>query len=110
MRQTLTDGSDRWFDLERAEKIEEETWWDGRNRRSKATGSQWEHETLYRTAASGRWVLHAWSQWQGSSDDWTEIEDAAAARWLARNGHEPHHDCAAEFAALDLDAAPVAEA
>jgi len=102
-RIVLTDGSGRWFDAERAEVFEEATWWDGRNHRSCATGSQWEHEALYRTA-SGRWVLHHWSQYQGVPDRWEEIDAEEAARWLSINGHDPHPACAAEYAALDLDA------
>lgn len=100
-RQVLTDGSGRWFDAEQAQVWEEKTWWDGSNYYSRATGSQWEHETLYRTA-SGRWVLHAWSQWQGSHASWKELEKNHAARWLSKNGHKPHTDCTAEYAALAL--------
>jgi hypothetical protein len=103
-RIVLTDGSGRWFDAERAEVFEEDTWWDGRNHRSRATGSQWEHEKLYRTA-SGRGVLHHWSQYQGVPDRWEEIDAEEAARWLSINGYDPHPACAAEYAALDLDAA-----
>lgn len=40
--------------------------WNGSNHISQATGSQWEHESLLRTAG-GWWVLHRWSQWQGVS-------------------------------------------
>lgn len=48
-RIVLTDGSGRWFDGEKAQQWEEETYWNGNNHISKTTGSQWEHETLYRT-------------------------------------------------------------
>jgi hypothetical protein len=40
-RQALTDGTGRWFDLDKAERFEEATFWDGRNRISLATKSQW---------------------------------------------------------------------
>ena len=85
-RVALPDG--RWFDVDSAEKFEEATFWDGRNRISRATGSQWDHETLYRTKA-GHWVKHWWSQWQGSVDRWEVVDDDEAARWLVRNGYDP---------------------
>ena len=98
-RVTLDDG--RWFDSDRAEKFDEELEWNGHNRISIATGSQWEHETLYRTAG-GRWVLYHWSQWQGSRDTYEEASNNEAARWLARNGHSAHASCEVEFAALEI--------
>ena len=88
-RQVLTDGSGRWFDLESAEVFDEDTRWNGRNKSSCATGSQWEHETLYRTK-SDRWILSHKSQWEGHLPSWTEMEATAAARWLSINGYEAH--------------------
>jgi len=87
-RQALTDGTGRWFDLDKAERFEVATFWDGRNRISLATGSQWDHECLYRTV-SGRWIKHWWSQWQGTVDRWEEISEAEAAAWLVRNEWDP---------------------
>jgi hypothetical protein len=87
-RQALTDGTGRWFDLDTAERFDEATIWDGRNRISVATGSQWDHECLYRTK-SGRWVKHWWSQWQGSRERFEEITAEEAAGWLIRNGYDP---------------------
>jgi hypothetical protein len=84
-RVTMTDGSGRWLDLDTTQAFEEDTRFDGRNRISVATGSQWEHETLYRTAA-GTWVLHHTSAWQGTLDTWEEIDEADAHRWLVANG------------------------
>ena len=54
---------------------------DGNNHISRATGSQWEHETLYRSA-KGRYYIERTSQWSGSrpSAAWVEPEEAAA--WL----------------------------
>lgn len=96
----LTDGSGRWFDSTRAEKWEEGTYWDGNNRVSLSAGKH-SHEVLYRTAG-GRWVLHRWSQWQGVREMYEEIDNEAAARWLSINEHEPHEECAKEFAALEI--------
>ena len=94
-RVALPDGL--WFDVDSAEKFEEATFWDGRNRISRATGSQWDHETLYRTK-SGHWVKHWWSQWQGSVDRWELLSDDEAARWLVRNGYDPSEHGLAELA------------
>lgn len=85
-RQPLTDGSGRWFDKDNAEKHEEDTRWDGSNHISVATGSQWCHETVWKTA-SGKYIMHQWSNYQGSMDTWEEISDDEAHRWLASNGH-----------------------
>lgn len=77
-------GSGRWFETDKARCYGEDTRWDGHNHISVATGSQWEHEELYRTAA-GAWILHHWSQWQGSRAEY-EIVDAETARvWLTDN-------------------------
>jgi len=99
-RIALTDGSGKWFDEDKAEVFNEDTDWDGNNRISCATGSQWNHETLYRTK-SKRWVLNWWSQWQGSTETYTEIDDKTAAAWLVRNGHE-HPDVEKEIVHLEL--------
>jgi hypothetical protein len=95
-RQALTDG--RWFDLERAKMYKEDTWWDGNNHVSCATGSQWDHEALWKTA-SGRWALNHWSQRQGSPDYWAEISEEDAARWMIKN----NQDCDACAAVSDLE-------
>lgn len=100
MRRQVIDGG-QWFDLDKAKCFDESSWFDGSNHISHATGSQWEHEALYRTRG-GRWILHSWSQWQGSRDEWIEIDDAAAAKWLVRNGYDPHPACEAEYAALEV--------
>jgi hypothetical protein len=78
-------GNGRWFDPSRAEKWKEDTYWDGNNHISKATGSQWAHEELYRTP-KGTWVLHTWSQRQGSTPSYEVIDQAAAHAWLIANG------------------------
>jgi hypothetical protein len=54
-------------DTDRAKKSwDEDTRWDGHNHISKATGSQWEHEKLYRSR-KGRYYVEHTSQWQGST-------------------------------------------
>ena len=99
-RIALTDGSNSWFDLDRADGYRESTHWDGNNHISDATGSQWDHEVLYRTA-TGRYVLHYWSQYQGHPEGYRAVEDQAAYDWLVRCGHEddvPQEDLAAREA------------
>jgi len=100
-RIALTDGTGRWFAPGAADLWEDATRWDGHNRVSLATGDQWEHERLYRTAG-GRWVLHGWSQREGSRDSYAVITADAAAAWMAINRHAPHPTCTAEAAALEL--------
>lgn len=95
------DGTGRWFDPQAAERFDEATYWDGRNHISKATGSQFDHEALFRTAG-GRWVLHSWSQWQGSREVFVELTLRDAARWFAKNELEPHASCREEHAALEI--------
>lgn len=84
-RQSICGGG--WFDLDRAVKYAEATYFDGRNRISVATGDQWVHEVLYLTA-NGAYVLNRWSQWQGAGQSWTCLGEREAAAWLVRNGHE----------------------
>lgn len=84
---TVTE-QERWFDPQSADSWEEETFWDGNNHISKATGSQWDHQTLYRTAKQHLWVLLSYSQWQGSRDTYQEITASEAYHWLLRNGYD----------------------
>ncbi len=76
-----------WFDVDRAQQWNEGTRWNGRNHISLATGSQWNHQRLYRTR-KGRWVVYHWSQWQGSCDSYEEVTSAQAAQWFARNEYD----------------------
>ena len=85
-RINLTDGSGMWFNPEKAQSFEEATWFNGHNHVSVVTSDQFAHEKLFLTA-TGRWVLKAWSQWQGSRDSYRMIDDEAAARWLSINRH-----------------------
>jgi len=84
-RQLIDNG--RWFDLAKARKFEEDTFWDGRNHCSRATGSPWVHEALYCTR-TGVYVVNRWSGEQGSRETWTQVDAATAADWLTRNGYE----------------------
>ena len=87
MTRQIIDGGG-WLDLDTAQQFAEKTAFDGRNHISVNTGSQWEHETLYRTTR-GTCVLHSTSDWQGSRDTWTRLSADEAVAWLIRNDHEP---------------------
>ena len=65
----------------------EATRWDGSNHISRATGSQWEHETLY-LSAKGRWYIERTSQWQGSTPGARFVSEQDAAAWLLANNHD----------------------
>jgi hypothetical protein len=106
-KKVLTDGTGRWFDIDKSQSWPEERHWDGRNHISNATGSQWEHETLYRTAG-GIYVVHHSSQWQGSTDTIEEITATDAAKWLSTNDYldgdaeSAGPEVASAYAALEL--------
>lgn len=75
-----------WFDYDKATRYDEDTWWDGSNNVSLATGDKFTHEILMRTA-KGRWVLNWWSQWEGSKETYHYITDDAAKAWLLKSNH-----------------------
>jgi len=60
--------------------------WDGHNHISVATGSQWDHEDLYRSRKGRYYVVHS-SQWEGRLDSAEWISREEAARWLLANDH-----------------------
>lgn len=88
---------DGWFDADAATSWPEATRFDGRNYVSRATGTEWDHETLYRTSR-GRWVVNWFSQWQGTPERWRFVDEATAFAWLAENNHD---DVAEQFGAED---------
>ena len=71
----------------------EDTRWDGSNNISVATGSQWEHQTLYRSA-KGHFYLECSSNWQGSLSTAAWIQPQEAAVWLVLNNHATPADIA----------------
>lgn len=79
----LDDG--RTADLTDADKWDEDTYWDGNNNVSCATGSQWNHETLHRTKR-GSWIIWHTSQVQGTPSGYRECENPV--HWLTANGHD----------------------
>lgn len=99
MRQAIDSGG--WFETESAQHWDEAHWWNGSNHISCATGDQWVHETLYRTAR-GAWILHRCSQWQGSRPSWNRVTASEAAEWLTRNEHPIPDDLAEAAASLEV--------
>ena len=101
-RKTLTDGSNKWFNIESSEKFDEGTFHNGQNWISKATNSQWNHETLYRTKGK-QWVLVKNSNIQGTQEEVVLISNDEAAEWFSKNELEPHEDCEKEFLDLEIE-------
>lgn len=97
-RIAITDYSGKWFDLEKAQSFKEQTYHNGSNPISKATGSQYEHEGLYLTV-SKVWVLNRWSQWQGSQETYQIIDKNKAVVWFLRQSM----DLPEELKGLDTD-------
>ncbi len=98
-RQSIDDGG--WFDLDDATRYVEDTYFDGHNHISSATGSQWVHEALYCTRR-GAYVLEQWSQREDHATRWTRITAADAAQWLVANGHDAPAPLADAQAALEV--------
>lgn len=99
MRTQITEDGQKtafWFDMSRANSFKESTEWDGRNWRSKTTGSQFVHERLFQ-AASGRWIINKWSDFQGSTETYEIISFELAAEWLLRNDHEVPEEIAGNY-------------
>lgn len=70
---------------------EEAADWNGNNSISRATGSQWSHETLYKSS-KGRYWLERSSQYQGSLPSADVISDEEAAAWLLLMEHDLPED------------------
>jgi hypothetical protein len=69
----------------------EATRWNGSNHISVPTGSQWNHETLYRSR-KGRYYVEHESQVQGSTPHAEWVSPEEACRWLLMNAHELPED------------------
>jgi len=86
MRYRMQDGT--IVDTEKASRFwKEDTFWDGNNRCSVNTGSQWKHQMLYRSR-KGRYYIEHVSAWQGSHPHCEWVSEHEAARWLILNNEE----------------------
>ncbi len=66
---------------------DEMTRWNGRNHISVPTGSEWNHESLWRSR-KGRYYVERTSQWEGSRPCAEWVSNEEAARWLLENERE----------------------
>jgi len=66
---------------------------DGSNHISRVTGSQWNHETLHKSA-KGRYYVVRSSDVQGSQDEMEILSPREAAAWLLLNDHDLPDDLA----------------
>ncbi len=85
MRYRMNDGT--IVDTDKASRTwEEDTRWNGSNHISVNTGSQWEHETLHRSAKGRYWKEYksAYHQGQGTAQF---LEPPQATAWLIANNH-----------------------
>jgi hypothetical protein len=74
-------------DTDKASKSwEEDTRFDGHNQISIPTGSQWEHQTLYRSRR-GRYYIEHTSRWRGPLPLAEWISNESATTWLLLNEH-----------------------
>lgn len=64
---------------------------DGNNFISRATGTQWDHETLYRSR-KGRFYKECTSAYQGSTPHAEWVSPEEAVRWFVLNDHEVPED------------------
>lgn len=65
----------------------EQTRFDGNNQISVNTGSQWNHQELYRSRKGRYYIVH-WSAWQGSNPHAEWVSPQEATRWLLHNDEE----------------------
>lgn len=89
-----------WYDADKATSYDEDTRWDGNNHISLATGTQWGHERLDRTAG-GRWAIYSWSQWQGVSPSARFVTAEQAKEWMIRNDYSA--EAITEATGIDME-------
>lgn len=91
MKRTIIRDNERqpvgWFDKDRATRFAEDRRHDGSNLISVATGSQWAHEALFLTRKH-RWIINEWSDWQGSAETYSFMDERDAFRWLVANRYD----------------------
>lgn len=76
-----------WFDLKHSSVFQEVMFHDGHNNISRATGSEWDHQTVFKTRL-GNWVLKSWSQRSGSEPVWEIMPVEDAFIWFLINGRD----------------------
>jgi len=85
MHRVTIEQTGAWFDRDEATKWDEDTLIDSKgNRISVATGTQWDHEALYRTR-KGTYVLNRWRNGEADKEAYFKITKWDAVTWLIRN-------------------------
>ena len=72
----------------------------GSNMISCATGSQWVHQTLYKSSKGGYWI-ETESQWQNSVPSGQTITNKEATIWLAMNDYDIPNELEAELESIE---------
>ena len=90
-----------WFDLDAASRWDEACEFDGRNMISRATGSQWDHELLFRTR-QGTWIINQYSACQGSIETYEKVSEEEAARWVTGQGLEAPESLSSAVDSLEV--------
>lgn len=69
---------------------EEGRWWNGSIHLSKATGSQWHHQQLYKSRKGRYYLEHTNYEGRIPHVEWVSPQEAC--RWLIANEHDPESD------------------
>ena len=89
---TALNGSTKLVDFSKPAwtRVEEGTRWNGNNRVSLQTGSEWNHQRLNVRRNNGGLLLivEHWSQWQGFIPHNDEVSIEEAKEWLAKNNDD----------------------
>lgn len=81
---TGPDGETCWFNRDKSECFQDDTYWNGHNLIGTNSGSQWIREYLYRTPG-GRWVLNRdQTGYHSGPDEYRYITDEQARDWLLK--------------------------
>lgn len=99
-RISLPDGKVISVSEDRSESDWNEDWtWDGQNKLSAATGSEWVHEHLYRTH-NGIFWLRTMDGWHNNMCSAKYLSPEDAIRWLDSQGHAIPDDLQAQVGDL----------
>jgi hypothetical protein len=79
---------------------EENTYFDGRNHISSATGSQWDHQMLYESSR-GNFYIVSESDYQGSPTTAEFVDEKQAVMWLLQNEIDPPERLASVVAEVE---------
>ena len=77
---------------------EENTYFDGRNQISSATGSQWEHQMLYESS-KGNFYIVSESAFSPTTAEF--VDEKQAVTWLLQNEEEPPERLASVVAEVE---------